>query len=411
MWMLLPAVIALHLRRRQLGRLEGPGAAGRVVVWGIAEGLCWGLACLFKPFVVVPGLMVWLASAALLHRSSRRSWARLAVDAVGLLAGGLLTVALWQGWLIACGSWQAYWHNVAVCRGDYYSTAAPLWLRPAALLFRLPPWGAVHLVAVAVAVEALARALLRQPQTSGRARTPPGPTPLLAAMYLGWLVQSAFMAQAYDYHIAPTLLLAVTVVAGWLATTGQLVRGVWFALGVAALLGQPAIYPSRLALWERCWVEGSSPETRDRLALNTGDVFATHWRDLKEVELFLQERGVGDGELLCYDGSTHPLYLQLGVRPGTRILNPSTFIYFLSGRRDEMRAELRASSPRYVVVDTRASLFYEALELGRKPDPDVTDPAALSPELAQRFPYSEPVVFRSGRYLVHQVRQTERCQP
>ena len=46
-WMLLPALAALHLRRRQtvaLARADLPPC--RAAAWGALEGVCWGAGCL-----------------------------------------------------------------------------------------------------------------------------------------------------------------------------------------------------------------------------------------------------------------------------------------------------------------------------------------------------------------------------
>jgi hypothetical protein len=408
-WMLLPALTALHLRGRQLERLAGPPHSRRAAAWGTLEGMCWGIGCLIKPFVVVPGLFAWLTSAALLRRSGPGWLSRLACDAAGLLAGGLLMAALWQGWLIGCGTWHAYWHNNATYSGEFYSTSFPLWVRPFLLLLQLPPWGALHLIAVPVALAALTRVVLtRQPLSVRGSEASSTLMPLLAAFYLGWLIQSAFIQSEFDYHIAPTLLLALALVAGWLVAQPRPRWGwVWLVGGVIIVLCQPAFAPSRLAYWGRCWRGESSPEMHDRLALRPGDMFATNWQDLEQVEVFLRNRQVSDGELICYDGPTIPLYLQLGVRPGERFLFPSTKTFEFIKHREAIRAELRASGRRYVVTDTITSVYYESLAMGKPPDPAMTDPETLSPELAQRFPYSEPVVFRAGRYLVREVRKEQ----
>ncbi len=413
MWMLLPALVALHLRRRQMGRLAEGGTPGRAVAWATLEGVCWGTACLIKPFVVVPGVLTWLTSATLLRRSGPGWTWRLAWNSAGLLAGGLLMASLWQGWLIAHGTWHDYWHNNASFRSEFYSLALPLWIRPFPLLIRGRPWGMIHLLALPVALGALARAVLtRRPLSLSGADSFSTLVPLLAAFYLGWLVQSTLIQTELDYHLAPTHLLALALVGGSLAArTRPGWRWAWVALGLFAVLYQPALAPSRLLLWGRCWRDGSSPEMRDRLALYGDDEFATHWQDLTKVERFLRDRQVRDGELLCWDGPTHPLYFQLGDNPGPHSLFPSTGLLFFPSRRDKLRAEYQAGGYRYVVTDERVCASYEARSLGKTPDPTVTDLRAISPELAHLFPYSEPVVFRAGRYLVHQVRQTDAGPP
>src|SRR5262249_10291212 len=159
-------------------------------------------------------------------------------------------------WLVACGSWQEYWHNNATFRAEFYSLSHPLWVRPFPLILRRWPWGVLHLLAVPVAVWALARALLarRPPPTRCADRSP---LPLLVAFASGWLVQSPFIQSQRDYQTPPTLLLALTLVAGTVAARARpRWRWGWIALGLFAALCQPALAPSRLLLWGRCWREG-----------------------------------------------------------------------------------------------------------------------------------------------------------
>jgi hypothetical protein len=405
-WMLLPALAALHLRRRQFGRLAGDAAAGRVVARATLEGFCWGTACLIKPFVVLPGVCAWLASVAMLRRAGPGRLTVLACDAAGLVAGGLLSGAIWQCWLLACGTWHAYWHNVAMYRGEYYSTFDPLWVRPLSLLFQLNPWGAVHLLALPVALGVLANAALaRRSLATTTTNSSSAALPLLAAFYVGWLVQSAFVQSEFDYHVAPTLMLAIVFVAAMLASRPTSRWGcAGVVLGVLATVCQPAIAPSRLVLWGRCWSEANSPGLRDRLALRPDDDFATSWQDLAEVAAFLKDRDVSDSELICYDGPAIPLYLQLGVRPGTRFLYPSTFIAFFPGLREAIRTELSETPCRYVVTDMQTSAAYEDQERCQAADTDLTGSPVTSSDMARRFPHSEPEVFRAGRYVVHEVR-------
>src|SRR5207248_9528209 len=143
---------------------------------------------------------------------------------------------------------------------------------------------------------------------------------------------------------------------------------------------------------------------------------ATDWQQLKEVEMFLKDQQVADGELLCYDVSTVPLYLQLGVRPATRFLFPNIQISLFPSRREAIRSELSAGGHRYVVTDLRfftSSFAPPQLRAARAKVPASSGPdsTAIPPELAQRFPYSEPVVFRTGRYVVHEVRRAEAARP
>src|SRR5262249_22732026 len=122
-WMLLPALVALHLRRRRLAVLTSATSLPPAGWSAVPEGAFWAAACLFKPFAFVPACACWLASAVLLRHQFRR-WGPPARDAAGLLFGGLLAGVAWQGWLLWSGSWSHYWHNFFDYRGDYYASSA-----------------------------------------------------------------------------------------------------------------------------------------------------------------------------------------------------------------------------------------------------------------------------------------------
>jgi hypothetical protein len=157
----------------------------------------------------------------------------------------------------------------------------------------------------------------------------------------------------------------------------------------------------RLALWGRCWREGGSPEVRNGLARVSG-ADATDWVHLARVAEFLREQGVRDGELTCYHRGTTPLYLELGVRPATRLVWVDILVHFFPGHADRMRAELSQSGQRYVVSDLRVASPKGLAGNGRT-DQTPALPPNFPGDWATRYPWSEPVVFRSGRYLVHRV--------
>jgi hypothetical protein len=392
-WMLLPALGALALRRRQVAALTSASRSGRqAAAWALVEGLLWGAGCLFKPFIALPGLLAWLASAVVVRRAEPMSSRRLIADAVGLLAGGLLMGALWQLWLVSQGSWHTLWHNFADFSGDYYAISPGYLQRLPRVFLLLFPWGLLHLAAVPVAIVALARSLLGRGPLSEAC----GAESLLAGFYLGWLVQGNFLQSQFPYHLLPTVFLAVALLAGWLLRRSWRRWG-WLALagfGLLAVALQPAVRPGRLALWADCWRRGATPEMKDRLHLwHTSPT----WVDLARVADYLRQEQAGDRDVLCLDLSTTVLQNELGIRPPTRHIYPSTNMTFFVKHRDGIREELRAGPQRWVVIDL-ASVWPE-VDL---PDSEKLAALGLPPELAQRWPYSEPVVFRAGRYWVLQ---------
>jgi hypothetical protein len=389
-WMFLPAVAALTLRRRQVAALTaGPRTGHRAVTRALLEGVLWGTACLFKPFVVVPGLAAWLASAAVVRRSGAGWLRRLVPDAAGLLAGGLLVGALWQVWLLSHDSWRVYWHNFAEFQGDFYAALSAK-DRLLFLFTKLPPWGLLHLAAVPVAVVALVRSLAGR----GPLSRPLAAEALLSAFYLGWLFQANFLQSQYHYHLVPPVFAATALLAGWLGRRGWPLWNhiILAVLWVAAVALQPAVRPARLALWADCWRSGPTPEMMDRLHLwHT----TPEWVDLERVADYLRRQGAGGRDVLCFDLSTTELQNELGIRPPTRHIYPATNITTFVKHRDLIRKELREGPERWVVIDMKAvDVPYESgVEEGSiKLD--------LPPGLAERWPYSWRPVFRAGRYCV-----------
>jgi hypothetical protein len=393
MWMFLPALCALHLRQHRIADPQvGPG-------WAVLEGAFWGAGCLFKPFVVLPGLLAWLVGAAVLRRSGPGWPRRLLADAGGLLAGGLLAGGAWQLWLVSSGSWSIYWHNVRDVGGDFYAESWPWPARCRFLFIDLVPWGFLHALTLPVALGAVGMVLVRAVRTR---LAPPDARAigfaLLSALYLGWMVQSNFIQTQFNYHLVPNVLMALTLTAGLLGQRASLRWG-WVGLMIfsaGALAFQPVCRPQRLAAWIRCWREGGSPGLRDELTLDRTVEFAVDSEDLERVADYLRSRKVGEGELLAFNLSTIHLYLQLDVDPPTRYLIPQTFAKFFPKHRAMILAEVRASGARYVVTDLMGVRLTHDQAVAERPD--------LPPGVAREWPYEEPIVFRAGRYYVHEVR-------
>jgi len=389
-WMLLPALAALHLRRRRTAALLG-AAGGLAARWSIVEGLLWGAACLIKPFVVVPGLLVWLVSAGLARRSGAGWSPRLAADAAGPLAGGLLAAAAWQLWLIQSGSFGAYWHNYAVYHSDYTAQHAAISLRAAYLVVKMFPWGLLNLMGLPIALVSLFQALLARgrPAATGERLA----LPLLSGLYVGWVLQSTLFQFQFDYHLVPSYLLASALAVSWLATRAWRLWGLTalVLLSIAVLALGPACAPGRLFLWPRCWREGPTPDLQNQLALRR-DAGEPDWRALADAQRFLHDRHVRDRDLMCYDLSTTSLHVALGVRPATRFIYPSMMIFYLPSHRAAIRRELQAGPQRYVVTDLQTA-------------------TELSPELKEIYPYNLPIIFRAGRYLVHEATPPDKPPP
>jgi hypothetical protein len=342
-WMLLPAAAATWLRSRNRN--------------AIAEGFLWGVAVWFKPHVLIPAAAVWFTSPR---------------DFAKVLLGGLLAGAIGVVWLVGSGAWLHFvdiftrWNPEYVKDGVWQTLPFKVKYTLSCFL----PWGLVHLAAVPLAVCDL------------RHRS------AIAALYLGWLVQAVVLQKPFDYVQVPVLLLGFAVLAsrGWSVGFPFLI---WFVVW-----GRPSFEE-----WPRCFHECGTPELCDRLGHFTHTPWGTNWTQLRDVENFLRtvEPPLADRELSCWHDTTHPLYLSLGLEPSTRYMHFGT-VFPLRGKVDEIRADVVRSPQRYVVSDL--------LRMTRDPAKAEQGnglPEWLPPSEQARFPWNQPVVFRSGRYVVHRV--------
>lgn len=425
-WMLLPALVALFLRRRQTARLAAiDSPASGFLVWGLGEGIIWGAACLFKPVVILPGLFCWLLGTVLVWRTSAGAGRRLLADAFGLLVGGLLAGVVWVIWMRWDGGWSYFWEDVRVWSGGYYADSRSMPERIHYVVMQFWPWGLVHAAALVVTLTAICRALFGSWEPAMfRAPGRPFQQILLAGFYLGWFLQANFIQRQFDYHLVSTIFLALTLIAGgpWpgiglangkegensSAEGSPLLRStlaVVFLMFLGLVLWHhPLLKGDRLSFWSRCLREGSSPEVRDGLSFEDRQA-PPSWVDLARVASFLRTQGLRDGELTCYSQHTSHLYLELNLTPAVRFPLLDTVIYLFPDPEHQQLIcrELNAGHQRLVVTDIQdAGLAMDAVI-----DVTVGQTLPLHDQLpldmAKAFPWSEPIVFRSGTYLVHRV--------
>src|SRR5262249_10956359 len=119
---------------------------------------------------------------------------------------------------------------------------------------------------------------------------------------------------------------------------------------------------------------------------------------------FLRAQNVGDGDLICWHDSTHPLYVRLGVRPGFRFPHVITAIKFRS-KLPVIRAEAFASRARFVVSDLIPVTYTATFHPAPPPGPVTSLPSEFPDWGADVYPWNQPVVFRAGRYFVHEIRE------
>ena len=415
--------------------------SGKGVRSSLLEGFVWGLAVWVKPHVVIPALAVWAVSAVLLSRHEPRK--RIATDLAGLLLGGVLAGAPGVLWLVGTGAWPYFLDIFLNWNPDYLSEAGSVAMRFGTTFDCFRPWSILHYAALPLALLALWEARVWSRRAGGPA-TVPGPgrlyrtaaserevaaRALLAACYLAWLAQAVLVQKAFDYVHVPLMFLGMALIAGqrWCFGFAYLL---WFVL-VGVLVNVAELYPAAapavraldpadshvkfekhpladrdvMKLWPRCWIEGGSPEMRDKLGQYTDVHCGTKWRELEDVAAYLRtvQPPLGPRELNCWHDSTHPLYLMLDLDPATRYMHYGT-AFGIRSKREVIEREVRASPQRYVVSDLlRTTWDRDARHDPRSWRDGDPLPVWLPAAERERFPWNQPVVFRSGRYVVHRI--------
>jgi hypothetical protein len=405
-WMLLPALAALSLRRRQVQRLSQSDPGFREILGpACAEGVVWAFAFWIKPFVAAPALLCWLLSAGLIRQAKK-----VLLDGSGIIVGGLAAGGAGCVWLVASGAWPSFVEIVFDWNRQYigYSligdggcvSFSGLWQR-------LFPWIVIHVVALPIAFVQIADCILTRRASEGGKPSPSlarrvsvqEAQPLLAGLYLGWLLQTLWLQHPFDYVHVPPLLLGLTLVASrLLATKEQFIRVTGFAiLYLCVLVHFPALCLYRLGVWSYCVREGSTPQLRDHLMLTPKGL---RWTELEGVQIFLRDQGLKDGELSCTHMDMVTLFTVLEVKPATRFHFLHSPIRVFKAQRQAIYGELAVSRQRFVVCD--------ALGYGIEPS---ALPAALFPAShsapAASYHWLDRIVFRSGRYVVFRLSGAE----
>jgi hypothetical protein len=405
-WMVFPALGALHLRTRQLRQTLTPSSrADDLFLGGLAEGLCWSASGLFKPFVMVPAALVFVTYLICLG-SKLPPLRRLALaDFLGVAGGAALVASLWVAQLRWSGGWPYFWESLHHWGREYYGTSPPgVLTRIWRVFFIYWPSSLVHAPALLIAGVALARPCFRL------FARPTSPTPLavtrralFAAFYLGWLYQAIFIQFGPGYHLLAPLLFALVLLC---ETVLLQPRPFLRLLAPAAVLLMVLPYSilfdvSRLALWTRCLREGSTPQMKDRLTRSPHPA-RPGWVELTRVADHLRELDIQDGELTCYGSFPGHLHLLLDRKPSTRFFFLPLQLRQYPHRHDDFYRELTSSPQRYVVSDVREggleTFLVQDTETGTWCFSDKAPPWQ-----AQTFPWSEPIVFRAGPYLLHRV--------
>ena len=403
---LLPSLAAIWLRRKQIDRLLDRDQVPSASIWGWAflEGLFWAAAFWVKPFVAVPALCVWGGSLLIV-----RQFRRQLIDFSGLILGGLVLGGIGICWMWQNGAWPAFYETFTEWNPEYVAARRAGWdpMRYAQFLYRFFPWFLLHLIAVPLALLALINYWKHSRDTAADVPVEPGKRDfvLLALMYLGWLFQSYAFQHLFDYVHPPSHLLAITVIGGYLGRRfeGRSLSWGWKA-GMAfflmmVMLSFPAFKPERARLWKACVMNSSDAVLKSKLAL----LVQVDWEDLDAVKEYLKSQNLKDEELHCFNSTLVYLYPELSIKPATRFVFFDSVLIFCPKHRNEMYAAVNESPHIFIVTDLIDSGFNRESALAKSSNPEQLTPPEYPVSLKGAYPWSQPVVFRSGRYLVHKV--------
>jgi len=391
-WVLLPVVIALHLRSRQVGRLQNDATTHRTIIgWSFVEGCCLGAGVWIKPHILIPAACVWGIGAG------KGIGRKVALDFAGVLCGGLFAGGLGISWMVSTGAWSPFLDMMLNWNPEYLSSGSKMWgqFAIAAPLRRLLPFSLVHLVAIPAAVTSL----LKRSRIDSRCALE---MRLTAALYLGWCVQVAMLQNPFDYiHIVP-VLIGVAFAGLWVSikwTSHSSRRALVYAYLTAAIVFSPVKELDRIRLWPRCFREGSSAEMRNALA----QIPYPDWEDLERVGEYLKAQKIQEGQLTCWSSDLIQLHLDLNIHPPTRNAYVGALLMFFPSRRQDIQDEVIAGAERFVLTNFMAGglLIHEAEEAG--PDGYLGLPPQFPQHLRKEFPWNLPIVFRSGSLAVHEM--------
>ncbi len=420
-WMLLPALGALYLRRNQIERaLSDNQSKSTFYKWGMLEGMIWAVGFWLKPFIAIPAVVVLLLGIIIVGRRKKlrfKETGKLVVsDLFGVLTGGLLLGLMGIGWLVQTGTWPHFIEMILEWNPTYFEVGSDRWTwdRLWREQLRFMPFSLFHLLAIPIAVSQIAKTIFNTKNPERKEHS----DLLLCGLYLGWLVQSFTMQHLFDYVHVPEIFLGMTLVvrrAGKMTeqllaipacgekssfSSKDLCLGASLLFVVFAMFTNPATNWNRLCYWPACLTQGSTPQVRSAIQ----HFPLPDWVELQPALDFLSELKLRDGELTVHNVHLVHAYRELNLKPSTRFvyLDVLTRI-FHRDHAEEIISELDRSGHRYVLSGL--------IENGMSPLDVRQDsgslmhslPAAFPSEHLQEFPYHYPVVFRSGQYVVHRV--------
>ena len=397
-WMLAVTMLAATLRCRSLANRNALSSI-QTGLLSITEGLVWGVGIWLKPYVVLVAIAVWLVTVR--HNSSLRL---AAFDSLGLLIGGLLAGLAGLGWMLGTGCLTAFLEQSREWNPHYFTARSAQWTldRFVPMAIRFLPWMLLHPLAALVSLSRIRQALT----TSSSGKAEPGNSDgalrstILAAIYLAWCVHMFLLQHLFDYVHAPGVLLAILVTADWLSSWKRAgaARFVSYSFAVAAVFICPYLDAARINNWKPAFDGKLTAEFRDQLACFENPNRA----DMEKVASYLKSRGARDGDVLCFNSDIVSLYRRLGFMPPTKFIYVDQNAAYVPSAADTILQTLMQSGHKYVVTDILTSGviaegFRDEARDGEQPSP------VHLPGTTGIYPWNQPVVFRAGSYLVHEI--------
>jgi hypothetical protein len=125
--------------------------------------------------------------------------------------------------------------------------------------------------------------------------------------------------------------------------------------------------------------------------------------DLDRIAEFLRRNDVHGRDVCLYNSDLVSLYETLGVDPPIRFVYVFELLVFFPDRSDEIGRALEQSGHRFVVTDLVSCGLSRRLAEEIGPEGPLAPPPVYERLATESYPWSEPVVYRSGTYLVHRV--------
>ena len=391
-WLLLPVIGALYLRRKQMLRLTANRGA---FLGAVFEGIIWGLAVWMKPYALVMAAAVW-ALGMIWSRTRGASRKAILGDFAGLMLGGIVIGGAGLAVMHALGILVPYYDHITNWGMEYQNEDADAyvlrWFWRLSYLVRNAPWSLVYIFLIPVAAVLAVRSIRSRPPAGTDDRPD---RVLLSTLLVSWGFQAWFLQHAFDYpHIAGemfALVLAIDLAAG--RPTPRLRARSLAMLAAITVVGHGIRFVERVTIWGECLRADVPPELYDRLSTYE----RMGWAELEGINQFLRSQNVRQGEFNVIGDSALPLWEMLDQTPPTRYyIVHNNLVSFQSHKEEMLKALSEVPNQRYLVCNLIE------FHLDPEKEYDSSNPASWAPSKGWYGPrkWAEKIVFRSGRYAV-----------